>query len=512
MALPPLPTLEDISEDAGPDVVAVQRNAEAVWHYLARLKENLDGFTPTQAANALTLGSGEGNPFAGITLPSAPTTPSTPTGLSATGFYRQVVLAWDLDPNPFITGWLVQRADDLAFTSNVVTLTEARALMFEDRDLGDSVTKYYRLRALTKDPATFSSFTAVVSATTLADDTTVLATIGTAAVLLQRAFIQTAVINSAKIADASIITAKIADLAVTTAKVDSLAVTTAKIANLAVETGKIADLAVTAAKILSLNADKITAGTITALVKIAANNIELDGVNNRIDIKDGSGNVIIRIDGAARTLSIFDTQGSPVLRVLIGRLGSGANDYGIVIQNASGNAMWSSLDSGVQSVGIKDLAVLTAALNDLAVATGKIANNAVTANAAYGSGAVGYTNSTTSYTDTGATVTLTTTGSPVVIVGNGNALTEWTGGGSGLKRIVGAWKLVRDSTDLREGGHADNVDASVGAPNIIGPAPFLYVDTPTAGSHTYKVQGKVSTSTTQLTIDKYDLVAVEFKK
>lgn len=495
MPLPPLPIL---SADADDD-------KKALWLYLAHLKDSFDSFTPSQVAAALDLGGlgvHPGSPFDGITLPTSQPTPDTPTGLTATGFYRQIALSWDLDVNRFITGWEVQRANDAAFTTSVVTLTSARALMFMDEGLGDVVTRYYRIRALTKDPATFSPYTTVVSAATLASDATVLDQTKVIALYVQRTRIRDALINTAKIedlavntakiTDAAILTAKIADAQITTAKVALAAITAALIGDAQITTAKIADLAVTNAKVNTLAADKLTAGTITALLKIAANNIELDGVNNVIIIRD--------------------SQGSPIIRVKIGQLAGGSGDFGVIIYNSSGNVMWSSLDNGAQSLGIKDLAVLTDKLNDLAVATAKIANNAVTANAAYGSGVVGYVNNTTSYTDTGATVTLTTTGSPVLLIGVGNMLTEWTGGGTALNRCVSAYKVVRDSTDLREFGHGDNIWGNALAANIIEPGCFFYVDVPSAGSHTYKVQGKVSTSSTQFTIDRLDMIAVELKK
>ena len=78
------------------------------------------------------------------------------------------------------------------------------------------------------------------------------------------------VATTAKIDDLAVTTAKVDNLAVTTAKIDNLAVTTAKIDNLAVTTAKIDNLAVTNAKIDSMEAGKITAGTITASISIDA--------------------------------------------------------------------------------------------------------------------------------------------------------------------------------------------------------------------------------------------------
>lgn len=117
------------------------------------------------------------------------------------------------------------------------------------------------------------------------------AKIGAAAI--GSAHIQDGSIGTAKIADAAITKAKIADLAVGTAQIDDLAVTAAKIAeaaigsaqikDAAIETAKIAlgaitaaliqdgaigtaqiaDASITDAKVVSLNADVITAGTLS---------------------------------------------------------------------------------------------------------------------------------------------------------------------------------------------------------------------------------------------------------
>ena len=75
-------------------------------------------------------------------------------------------------------------------------------------------------------------------------------------------------VRTANIADLAVTTAKIANAAIGTAQIDDLAVTRAKIANLAVGTAQIDNLAVTNAKIDSMEASKITAGTITATIEI----------------------------------------------------------------------------------------------------------------------------------------------------------------------------------------------------------------------------------------------------
>jgi predicted phage tail protein len=89
--------------------------------------------------------------------------------------------------------------------------------------------------------------------------------------------------------------------------------------------------------ISDLAANKITAGTINALVRIGVNQIELDGVNHFIGIRDPqSGNY----------------------RVLLGRQGllTQTNEWGLRIFNALGQTMW-NLTTGAETPGISDAAI-----------------------------------------------------------------------------------------------------------------------------------------------------------
>lgn len=61
---------------------------------------------------------------------------------------------------------------------------------------------------------------------------------------------------------------KIQDLAITGSKIQNLAIVNSHIANLTITGGKIANATIDNAKIISLSADKITAGTITATISI----------------------------------------------------------------------------------------------------------------------------------------------------------------------------------------------------------------------------------------------------
>jgi len=90
------------------------------------------------------------------------------------------------------------------------------------------------------------------------------------------------------------------------------------------------------AHISDLSADKITAGFLNVLIRLGVNNIEIDGVNSVITIKD--------------------TQGTPVTRVQMGKLGAGLADWGMKIWNAAGALMW-DFSSGAQTAGIAQGAV-----------------------------------------------------------------------------------------------------------------------------------------------------------
>lgn len=176
--------------------------------------------------------------------------------------------------------------------------------------------------------------------------------------------IGTAVITSATIADAAITTAKIANLAVeeakiaalavTEAKIGAAAITSAKIQDAAIVTAKINDLAVTNAKINSLAVSKLTAGTIGVnQIYVGEDRMHIDGVNARIDIADGTGQV----------------------RARLGKLASGA--YGLRLWKADGTQMIDE-NTGVKTAGLEDSAVTNVKVGALAVTAGKIDADAVT--------------------------------------------------------------------------------------------------------------------------------------
>ena len=143
------------------------------------------------------------------------------------------------------------------------------------------------------------------------------------------------------------------------------------------------------AHITNLTADKILAGRLQALYTVGVgptSSVFLDGVNHRI--------------------LIYDQQAPQQLRVWLGKYGTAAAEYGLLIVTAAGEVMW-DFNSGASSLGIQDLAVTNAKIANaaitnakignlevdnakianLTVGTGKIANNAVTMSIAYSSDA-----------------------------------------------------------------------------------------------------------------------------
>lgn len=90
--------------------------------------------------------------------------------------------------------------------------------------------------------------------------------------------------------------------------------------------------------ISALSADKITAGTIDVVVRLAVNGIVLDGVNNLI--------------------TVFDNQNTPVPRVYLGKLGALNTQYGMQLFSDTGQLMW-NFTTGATTAGIADAAITT---------------------------------------------------------------------------------------------------------------------------------------------------------
>lgn len=124
------------------------------------------------------------------------------------------------------------------------------------------------------------------------------------------------------------------------------------------------------------------------------------------------------------------------------------------------------------------------------------------------SAAVSATTTSGSYVDIGGTglpVTITTSGRPVVVFLMANDATSaanigvrWTGT-PGDHALDGMFKLVRSGTDIAEyllrfDSTSNGADAEFRAP----PSSIFFIDTPVAGTYTYKIQWRYAGATASL--------------
>jgi predicted phage tail protein len=137
--------------------------------------------------------------------------------------------------------------------------------------------------------------------------------------------------------------------------------TLADFQDLSIVNAKIANATIDDAKIATVSAGKLTAGTITAgLISL--------------------GNDRFKLESNLRRLTVQDDLNMP--RVLLGKLGSGNQDYGIQIYNSSGFLILGADGLGINVVGagqLQDGAVTTDKLVANAVDVDKLAANSVTA-------------------------------------------------------------------------------------------------------------------------------------
>jgi hypothetical protein len=114
------------------------------------------------------------------TTPSSSGIPTVPTGFTATSMLLAVRLTWNASGVLDLAGYEVQRADDSAFTTNVVTF-RTDATFYLDKT-NDDQTRWYRVRAYSRS-LVFGGFTSAISgagfkagATHLVTDTAVITT------------------------------------------------------------------------------------------------------------------------------------------------------------------------------------------------------------------------------------------------------------------------------------------------------------------------------------------------
>tara|TARA_R110002020_G_scaffold404159_1_gene614243 strand:- start:503 stop:1801 length:1299 start_codon:yes stop_codon:yes gene_type:complete len=158
-------------------------------------------------------------------------------------------------------------------------------------------------------------------------------------------------------------------------------------------------------QVISLDADKITNNTqfTQSLFVGAESKIKLDGVNNQI--------------------TITDSQGTPVTRVILGKLSGTANDYGLRVVDASGNIKFQTgattyIDGGIvtaNTITATQIAADTITVDQMAAnsitATEINVSNLSSVNADLGSCTAGtLTGGTIQTAASGARVNLTTDG------------------------------------------------------------------------------------------------------
>jgi hypothetical protein len=167
-------------------------------------------------------------------------------------------------------------------------------------------------------------------------------------------------------------------------------------------------------------------------------------------------------------------------------------------------------DGSVTTGKIADGAVTQAKLGadvsltppDGSVTTAKLVPNAVSQVVAVG-GSTGAETSSTSMVDVpGLAVTLTTTGGPVLVLFSGSHHAVGAG-------VVGYWQIIRDNA-----GPAVAFNNHAFSESAWTTTTLLGVDNPPAGTHTYKVQWRVSQGTMKASEGVYteNFAAVEFKR
>ena len=145
---------------------------------------------------------------------------------------------------------------------------------------------------------------------------------------------------------------------------------------------------------------------------------------------------------------------------------------------------------------------LFANVPDGSVTTAKLAPGAATQHQAVSTGMYGNCSSNEWVDLPSQTVTLTTEGGSVLVLSSGSYTPEsqvW---------VVGYWRLIRDDTFVL----ASN--SHVFSQNDWATVTLFGSDTPTAGSHTYKVQWRCSSGTLQASGGAYtqNLLAIELKR
>lgn len=195
-----------------------------------------------------------------------------------------------------------------------------------------------------------------------------------------------------------------------------------------------------------------------------------------------------------------------------------ASDYSLVLPALPGSTQLMTLDAS-GNMGTQTQ-ITTAQITDLAVTTAKIANNAVTPGklAALGqqiSGSSGSFNTTSnsSVDITNCSVTITTTGRPVFVGlmafdGTDQAYVELIATGT-VTTINGAINFDRSGTPVGLFYVGLKVPAGELEYYWVPGSAYWRIDTPTAGTYTYKAQAFVFTANTKISAFNLSLIAYE---
>lgn len=269
--------------------------------------------------------------------------------------------------------------------------------------------------------------------------------------VITNAHIQDGSIQNAKIQDATITTAKIGDAQITTAKIADAQITNAKIGTAEVQAVNIADANITSAKIQ---------------------------------------------DQAVGTAKIADAQVTNA-KVANATLQNAKLEDATIQEGKIANA-------AIATAKVQDAAIQTAKITDLNVTYLKIANNAATNRAS--------ANGTTSTPGNGtwadiATVTITTTA--------GQSVAVWGRAMVTFQNLLNTTRdcylrLVRDSTQIE-----DTQNWSVNGGTVMQTFPFpgtamLALDSPGAGTFTYKLQAYTTTGTGDTIINSSKIMVTEY--
>ena len=250
-----------------------------------------------------------------ITTSSDTVPPAVPTGATAFGSFRAIVLQWippsDLDYD-VVEVWA-------SFSNNLGTagFVGFSAHTFIHEGLGTNVTLYYWLRARDTSgnvsPFTPGDFAGLV-ATTVATSSNDIGNLS---------------ITETKIANDSISTPKLQ-----ANSVDANKVTTGELITLGAQ---IRNAIIGDAHVTNLTASKLTAGNIQALVNV--------GVGNNI-----------WLDGQQAQIVVWDNQAPQQYRVILGRLGALVDQWGLQIYGPTGALMWNFV-TGATTAGISDASI-----------------------------------------------------------------------------------------------------------------------------------------------------------